>query len=321
MANNIAINNYCNLKCSYCFASDMIREENKTMSLETYIKVLKYLTEFNQEKNIGIIGGEPTLHPQFKEILIESNQCAIANNVYFTLYTNGINLEQFLPYIGDNIKILLNCNDLSDENQMLNFCATLKHCQELGWLDRKVTCGCNLYLDEYDYPWIWAIADVFHITLLRCSVTSPAGKYKDYRNHKHEYFTKMKPIFLKFCTEAAKRKITLRLDCGHIPSCYFSEEELSFIKTVVHDHRYLIDVGCKPVMDITPDLKVSPCFGTYSFSTPLDFDKKWLGLKRYFNYNCNYINTIKNTQEPCANCDKLCNFQCQGGCLAFSSPE
>ena len=65
----------------------MIKEANKTMSLDNYIKVLKYLTEQNYEQRIGIIGGEPTLHPQFKEILIESNQCAMANNIDFILFT------------------------------------------------------------------------------------------------------------------------------------------------------------------------------------------------------------------------------------------
>ena len=43
----------------------------RSESLDNYIKVLKYLTEQNYEQRIGIIGGEPTLHPQFKEILIE----------------------------------------------------------------------------------------------------------------------------------------------------------------------------------------------------------------------------------------------------------
>jgi sulfatase maturation enzyme AslB (radical SAM superfamily) len=42
---NIAITNYCNLKCSYCFANDMINESHKTMSIENNIKILKYLTE------------------------------------------------------------------------------------------------------------------------------------------------------------------------------------------------------------------------------------------------------------------------------------
>lgn len=90
---NIAITNYCNLKCPYCFADDMIHESKNNMTLENYIKLLHYLTEYNNEQHVGIIGGEPTLHPQFKEILIESNQCANKNNTQFTLFTNGIELE------------------------------------------------------------------------------------------------------------------------------------------------------------------------------------------------------------------------------------
>ena len=62
---NIAITNYCNLKCPYCFADDMIHDDNKNMSLENYVKILRYLIQYN-ETDIGIIGGEPTLHPQFK---------------------------------------------------------------------------------------------------------------------------------------------------------------------------------------------------------------------------------------------------------------
>ena len=67
---NIAITNYCNLKCPYCFANDMINEQKKNIELNNYIKLLHYLTEYNNIKEIGIIGGEPTLHPFFKEILI-----------------------------------------------------------------------------------------------------------------------------------------------------------------------------------------------------------------------------------------------------------
>ena len=40
---NIAIVNYCNLKCSYCFAEDMIKEENAFMSLADYSKLLDFI--------------------------------------------------------------------------------------------------------------------------------------------------------------------------------------------------------------------------------------------------------------------------------------
>lgn len=319
---NIAINNYCNLKCPYCFANDMIKEDNKTMSVENYIKVLKYLTEINHERDVGIIGGEPTLHPQFKDILIESNHCGIANNVNFILFTNGIELEQYLPYIGDKIKILINCNNLFDSKQIENLYSTLVHCSNLGWLlNGKVRLGCNLHLQENQYEWIWTLVEIFDIHFLRCSVVSPGGQYLNWKYKKDEYFKQMKPIFLKFCEEAKKRNVKLGLDCGYIPSCYFSQNELELIQNVSDKQLYENEIGCDPVMDITPDLNVVPCFGSYHNAIPLNFKDKWIGLIRYINYTYNYPKAINNKQGPCSNCDKLCNLQCQGGCLAFSSPE
>ncbi len=113
---NIAINNYCNLKCPYCFADGMIQESSKNLSVDNYIKLLKYLIEDNDEHSIGIIGGEPTLHPNFKDILIESNHYGAVNDVNFTLFTNGIELEQYLSCIGDKIRILINCNNIFNTN-------------------------------------------------------------------------------------------------------------------------------------------------------------------------------------------------------------
>lgn len=320
---NIAINNYCNLKCDYCFANDMIKEVNKTMSLENYIKILKYLTEQNCEEHIGIIGGEPTIHPQFKDILIETNQCANANKINFTLFTNGIELEPYLSYIGSNINILINCNDFMKMSfeQVNKFRSTLHHIFQLGWIhNEKVICGCNLHLNEINYNWIWELVDAYHIPRLRCSVVSPGGCYTLWRQNKDEYFNRMKPIFLNFCREAQRRKVVINIDCGYIPSCYFSKEEIELIKEVTQLKYYHSDNGCNPVMDITPDLQVTPCFGAYKLF-PLDFSKNWYGFIKYINYNNNMPKALNNKQGPCATCEKLQNFQCQGGCLAFSSPE
>jgi organic radical activating enzyme len=70
---NIAILNYCNLKCEYCFADDMIHEESSAVTLEDFQKILEFTAKVPGMNHIGIIGGEPTLHPQFDEILKEVN--------------------------------------------------------------------------------------------------------------------------------------------------------------------------------------------------------------------------------------------------------
>lgn len=317
---NIAINNYCNLRCPYCFADDMIKEKNKFMPLDNYKKVLKYLIS-NRSGRIGIIGGEPTLHPLFKQILIETNQCCNAANVTALLFTNGINLEQFIPYIGTHTNILINYNNPHNMTieQKTKLDLTMKHIQELGWFyNNKVKIGCNLYLDCEEYDWIWNAVETYEIRAIRLSVTSPGGIYTNWRNNKHEYFIKMKPIFLNFIKKIEEKNLTVNLDCGHIPACYFSKEEIELISKV--SGKQYTTFNCDPVIDITPDLQVTPCFGSYN-PIPLDLDKNIQGLNRFFLYNHNIPKALNNIQGQCASCKNLKEFQCQGGCLAFSSPE
>ena len=68
---NIAFINYCNLSCPYCFANEFIEEKKQLISEEQLKKILNFLklNKQNQAK-IGIIGGEPTLHPDFKKLLL-----------------------------------------------------------------------------------------------------------------------------------------------------------------------------------------------------------------------------------------------------------
>ena len=63
---NIAITNYCNLKCPYCFANKFIESEKQSITEDQLDKILDFLFYSNLNKykhKIGIIGGEPTLHP------------------------------------------------------------------------------------------------------------------------------------------------------------------------------------------------------------------------------------------------------------------
>ena len=60
---NIAITKYCNLKCPYCFAEDMIAEEQtKAITLDQLTKILNWLGQEPLSNNIDIIGGETKLN-------------------------------------------------------------------------------------------------------------------------------------------------------------------------------------------------------------------------------------------------------------------
>lgn len=65
---NIMLNDHCNLNCSYCFAKSTYGKNINNISLKNFKAALDFILKDNEEM-VGLIGGEPTLHPQFEEII------------------------------------------------------------------------------------------------------------------------------------------------------------------------------------------------------------------------------------------------------------
>ena len=295
---NIAIVNYCNLKCPYCFADDMIHQKSKAMTLDDYRFVL---------------------HPDFKEILKETNKYCREVDTGATIFTNGIELEKYLPFIGDRIGLLINCNapNFQEANQFSQQRKVLEHLSDLSWFDRKASCGCNIHPGLKDYSFIWEMVDALKLKHLRVSVVSPAAQYESYRSDKEAYYVMMKPIFLEFCEEALKHNCELNIDCGHIPFCYFTREEKDLVLEA-HHGNYGINEICKPVVDITPDFKATACFGSYEEVDMRDFNNLE-ELETYLLLKKSYPKMLANCTGKCTTCKKHELLQCQGGCLGFAN--
>ena len=312
---NIAILNYCNLRCPYCFADDMIQEKSNAMSIDDFRKVLEFIAR-TPKNHIGIIGGEPTLHPDFEQILKEVNKYCREVNTGATLFTNGLELEKFLPYIGERIGLLINVNapQYQGEDNWDKLMGVLDHLDSLSWFDNKANCGCNIHPGCEDYSWLWEMVDRFHLNHLRTSVVSPAAQYAKYRGDKEAYYQMMKPIFLKFCEQAKEHNCRLGMDCGHIPMCYFNQEERHIVEEICDN---LHQDFCEPVVDITPDFKATACFGSYHPVDIRDFDDL-IQLERYLLVESSLPRVKANCTGKCSTCKKHDLLKCQGGCLGFA---
>lgn len=293
----------------------MIQEEHSAITLDDYRQILSFLSR-TPKNHVGIIGGEPTLHPDFVEILKETNRYCKECNTDATLFTNGIELEKFLPYIGERIGILINCNSpqFQSAEAFKKQRETLDHLDSLSWFDNKANCGCNLHPGCIDYKYIWDIVDRYHLDHLRTSVVSPAACYESWRKDKEGYYKFMKPIFLQFCKEGKKHRCRLGIDCGHIPMCYFTEEEAELVRETcdAYDNGF-----CEPVVDITPSFKATACFGSYDPVDIRDFDNLY-ELERYLLLKKSYPRVEANCTGKCTTCKKHKLLQCQGGCLGFA---
>ena len=88
---NIILNSYCNLKCNYCFADEYMEESvrtpDKSMDFDYFVN--EVLPRVKKSSLINFMGGEPTLHPKFKDIftLTQENMQPFT---FLGVFTNGL---------------------------------------------------------------------------------------------------------------------------------------------------------------------------------------------------------------------------------------
>ena len=133
---HIEITNACNLQCSNCTRFSGHHKKPFFMDLRTVKKAISSLEGFPGQ--IGIMGGEPTLHPKFADIC-ELIQKMIPNRKQRALWTNGFKWNEYKDLIYQTFdKELVHYNDHKDmavgKHQPLLIAATdIVDDKELMW--------------------------------------------------------------------------------------------------------------------------------------------------------------------------------------------
>lgn len=219
---NIMINTKCNLKCEYCFANNI--PMHLDMSFVNVKKAVDFILKKDSER-IGLIGGEPTLHPELKEILKYLNQKSEVNEVM--IFTNGILIDKYWEELNDSkVKILINCNSSSMmTNRMYNKMEqNIIDAVEKYNLQGRIALGLNLYSPHMDFSFILDLLKKSEIKNLRLSVAVPNHAVEDTQDGL-EYYRSMKDIAYNIICETLKNGILPHFDCNVMPKCIFSLEE------------------------------------------------------------------------------------------------
>ena len=307
----------CNQRCEYCFASGILSKK-EYMALDQLETVYKFLDKSNNDEFhnfYSIIGGEPTLHPQFMEIVESISQ---RGSNYNTIFTNGTRLYQYAKNIPYNLFCTVNVNS-PEKVGLKNYANTLTSIMELIRYEKPFRVGVNLFPGQENYDFIWNIIDEFNLSEIRVSVASPSGKYSSYQSKRDEYFNLMHDRFVNFCKEAVKRLCKINIDCNRIPLCYFTDSEQKLVKYATQREKDLYNLWyCPPNLEIYPDYSINSC---------LIFSKE-IEKKTIFDFNTPeeayqylQLQTEKLYQGTaygrCTNCIKRNEHLCQGGCLHF----
>ena len=101
----IFITDRCNLKCGGCFARNIMGSDAE-ISIQEYKKAIESLIG-KGGKQINILGGEPLLHPDLKNIIKTNKE----NGLKTTIYTNGHFLNNFKKqdFEGAKLRVSLYC--------------------------------------------------------------------------------------------------------------------------------------------------------------------------------------------------------------------
>ena len=327
---NLVINTFCNLRCPYCFAED---EKTTYVNEEMTLETVKYATEFitQTEGRIGIIGGEPTFHRQFREIMYYLFDNPMVEQI--VLYTNGTNLKKYkniLTHHKVRMLVNLNANGIISEEKLNEIVDVLKQINNeneiLGFYD-KISLGINIYSPKQEIDYIFQALNKLGLKGVRYSISIQQFDLENTPDPL-DYYQEMKGKIIEFLDKCVKHRIVPNEDCNFIPYCILSEEEIVKYNDFFYDLAMEYGRNFKPIginqncynghpIDIHCDLTLSRCFGVSEHLKMKIHTFK--DLTDVYNYYDRWLLSpakMLNISSKCSN-DCVNYFNCSGSCLKY----
>lgn len=321
---NIMLTYSCNLKCPYCFANEFVNKESSRISIENFAKAISFLTKEDIAR-VGLIGGEPTLHPEFKTIL----EMLITNRRIseVTLYTNGLQVDRYIEQlVTPKFRLLVNCNSPKDigERNFEKLTNNLETLVNHYYMRDRINLGINLYDDNLDYSYIVDLLKMCGLHRVRISLTVPDfGACGDV--DAIDFFMGRKKYLLNFLSDMRDNDILPYYDCNKPPYCIWTNDEKKWLNDIVRhfnvesnlvgDHSF-----CYPVLDILPDLQVVRCLGMSDFEKVNLEDFSGVSeIASYFLNSVDAASYLIPSSSECIACKKRQTRKCTAGCIGFKS--
>lgn len=300
------LTNTCNRSCEFCFA-DKKMEESKIqyMPLEQFQKIGFFLKKSNL-KTVPLIGGEPTLHPEFQRVV----EWLLENQLKVRLYTNLIFSEKkvsFLKSLSDeDITIIVNAvrSDFEKIPQIQ---------KNLGQLGQKITL--SYVIDQPVFDANFAIESILKYNLkkdVRVKLALPIyGGKNQYLSVKD--YPKVGTQIVEFAEACHKNGITISFACGFM-KCMFQPQELERLTQLSTEYRFF----CHPMVDIDDQLKTWYCFPLGEFlKVNLDDFSSYQELTQYFLKRLAPFRR-SGAKLECETCEFFADGSCHGGCTAHT---
>ena len=312
---NLLLTNYCNKRCPYCFAREKLVNAGSSASRDMSLKDLKTAIAFlkkSKKDRVHIMGGEPTLHPQFRKAI----SMVLDAGLDITLFTNGLMSSQtalFLKSLGNRCWLVINTNSPASytpkEWSIVN--RTMKI-----FSNNRICLGFTIYRPDFSLDFLVGLIRKYRLnTVIRVGIASPVvgGGNAYVKPADHPGIARR---LSRFGDKYFPSGITLLFDCG-FTLCAFTDAQLGKF------FRFGSPVGalCMSCIDVGPDLRMWRCF-----STSLIWNKKLsdfadlnAAIRFYDGKSTAFGRT--GSKNGCLACIHRKEGYCAGGCLGHALKE
>jgi MoaA/NifB/PqqE/SkfB family radical SAM enzyme len=255
---NLVITDVCDMHCPFCFAEDYLqvmnqRGQQRFITQETFAQRLDWLSSSNMDE-ARLIGGEPTLHPDFPELV----QMAVQRGFRLVVFSHGnisdTALAALLEVPADSCNVLINTNAVgrSETRTRLSQARRVDVIHQLG---ERVSLGFNIYTPDFDLQPVYELAEQTNChSRIRLGMAQPIVGGDNQAIHPKQYAF-IGERLLYFGAIAGERGLTLDLDCGFV-RCMFPLHDLGELVA----YNILYEPRCNPILDISLDDTVVHCF-------------------------------------------------------------
>ncbi len=243
---NLAITLGCNRRCAFCFA--WREKEAASMSRERFEAALDLLVA-NGQRQVRLLGGEPTNHPDFVWMLDRTEERGLEAIVFTGGLLSHSLCDALLDRADRPMLLMINTAYPFSGAEALMQRRTLA---ALGGL-----CAAGLTIDR-PAPALDFLLDLqaeFGLRpLIRLGLAHPAlGRENRFLHPKH--YRNVGRLVARFAGLAESREVGLEFDCGWTP-CMFPDA----LPPGLASWRAALGQRCGPVLDLLPDGNLVSCF-------------------------------------------------------------
>ena len=313
---NILLTTYCNRRCPYCFALDAMEgAQSREMTMSELITVADMIVA-SGSLSTGVLGGEPTLHPQFYEMV----SYLLARGIRVRVFTNGLCRDELMDEMetwrqDGRLKFVVNVNFPQIETEQ-NRAAQERFIQRFAGV---CDLGLNVFRADLDPMFLSDLARRTGVKnrRIRVGLAQPiVGERNEFLSL--DYYREVAGKIVKLAEAVFDLGIVVSLDCG-FPLCSFTDEQLGRLRRVRADAKFV----CSTATDVAPGLIAWSCFPLAKHNrTTIDRATRFKELQdRFLNMNKQYRRRVRRgVFKACDDCPYFEHRVCDGGCLAHVIP-